>query len=64
MNEIAKSTSDTAFSAIQPTAGFAEIGDRRELAVDRACGVPAGVEGIAGFLRRVFILEARVDVAD
>lgn len=64
MNEIAEPASDTAFPTIQSAAGLAEIGDRAELAVDGARGVPAGVERVAGFLRRVFVLEAGVDVAN
>jgi hypothetical protein len=64
MYEIAETASDATFPTIQSAAGFAKIGDGRELAVDGTCGVPAGVELIAGFLRAVFVLEARVDVAD
>jgi hypothetical protein len=64
MNEIAEAASHTSFSTVQPTAGFAEIGDGRELAVDGACCVPARVQRIAGLLRRVFIFEACVDVAN
>ena len=64
MNKIAEATSDTSFTTIQPTTGFAEIGDRRELTVDGARCVPAGVKRIAGFLRRVFVLEACIDVAN
>lgn len=64
MDEIAEPASDTSFSAVEPTAGFAEIGDGRELAVDGARGVPAGIESVAGFLGRVFVLEACVDIAD
>jgi hypothetical protein len=64
MNEIAESTSNTALPAVQPTAGLAEIGDGRELAVDGACGVPAGVQRVAGLLCGVFVLEACVDIAD
>jgi hypothetical protein len=51
MDEIAESASHAAFSAIEPAAGFAEIGYWRQLAVDGPRGVPAGVEGVAGFLR-------------
>jgi len=64
MNEIAEPPSNTSFSAIQSAASFAEIGNRGELAVDGACRVPARVQRVAGFLRRVFVLEARVDVAN
>ncbi len=64
MYEITKSASDASFPRIQPAAGFTEIGDGRELAVDGASGVPAGIEGVAGFLSRVFVFEARVDITD
>jgi len=64
MNEITETASHTSFSTVQPTTSFAEIGDGRELAVDGACCVPARVQRIAGLLRRVFVFEACVDVAD
>ena len=63
MNEIAETASNTSFSTVQSAACFAEIGDRRELAVDGARRVPAGVQGVAGFLRGVFVLESRVDIS-
>lgn len=64
MNEVAEAAADTAFAAVETTAGLAEIGDGREFAVDGAAGVPARVERVAGFLRVFFVLEAHVDVAD
>ena len=64
MYEIAEPASHAPFSAVQPTARFSEIGHGAELAVDGARSVPARIEGLTGFLRRVFIFEARVDVAD
>jgi hypothetical protein len=64
MNEIAEPASNTTFPTIKSATCFAEIGDGRELAVDGARGVPAGIEGVAGFLRGVFVFEARIDVAD
>jgi hypothetical protein len=64
MNKIAEATSDTSFPTVQPTTGFTEVGNGRELAVDGACRVPAGVQRVAGFLRRVFVLEACIDVAN
>jgi len=64
MNEITETASNTSFPAIQSATRFAEIRDGRELAVDGPRRVPAGVEGVAGLLRRVFVLEARVDIAD
>jgi hypothetical protein len=64
MNEIAETASHTALSTVQSTAGFAKISDRRELAVYGSCGVPARVQCVACFLRAVFVLEARVDIAD
>lgn len=64
MDEIAKATTDTPFAAVEAAAGFAEIGHGREFAVDGAGGVPAAVEGVARGLGRIFVFEARVDVAD
>ena len=64
MDEVAEAAADAALAAVEPAAGFAEVGHGRELAVDGAGGVPAAVEGVAGFLGRVFVFEARVDVAD
>ena len=64
MDEIAEPASHASLPAIQPTARFSEVGHGRELAVDGARGVPAGIEGVAGGLRGVFVFEARVDVAD
>lgn len=64
MNEVAESSSDTPFSRVQSTTGFAEIGDGREFAVDGTGGVPAGVEVVAGGLRVFFVLESGVNVSD
>lgn len=64
MYEIAEAAANTAFAAVEPTARFPEIGHGRQLAVDGAGGVPAAVERVAGRLRRVFVFEARVHVAD
>ena len=64
MDEVAEAAAHAALPAVQPAAGFAEIRDGGELAVDGARGVPPAVEGVAGFLGRVFVLEACVDVAD
>jgi hypothetical protein len=64
VDEIAEAASYAAFPTIEPAACFTEVGYGRQLRVDRARGVPAGVEGVAGFLRRVFIFEAGVDVTD
>jgi hypothetical protein len=62
--EVAEAAADTAFAAVETTAGFAEIGDGRQFAVDGAAGVPARVEGVTGFLAVFFVLEAHIDVAD
>ncbi len=64
MDEIAEPSSDTPFPTVETTTCFSEIGDRGELAVDGARSIPAAVEGVAGLLGRVFVFEARVDVAD
>lgn len=64
MNEVAEAASDTTLAGVQATASLAEVGDWAELAVDRAAGVPTGVELVASFLGGVFVLEPGVDVAD
>lgn len=64
MDEVAEAAADAALAAVQSAAGLAEVRYRRELAVDGPRGVPARVEGIAGFLGGIFVLEACVDVAD
>lgn len=64
MYEIAKPPPHASFPAIQPTTRFSEIRHGTEFAVDGPRGVPARVECVTGFLRGVFVLEARVDVAD
>jgi len=64
MDEVAESGADASLSTIEATARFPEVGDGGEFAVDGPGGVPAGVEGVAGLLRAVFVLEAGVDVAD
>lgn len=64
MYEIAEPAPHAPLAAVEPAARFAEIGDGGKFAVDGAGGIPATVEGVAGFLRRVFVFEARVDVAD
>jgi len=62
--EVAKAAADAALAAIKATAGFAEVGDGRQFAVDGAARVPARVERVAGLLRVLLVLEAYVDVAD
>ena len=64
MYEIAESTPDTSFPAIEPTTRFSEVGHGGQFAVDWAGGVPTAVERVAGGLGGVFVFEARVDVAD
>ena len=64
MDEVAESAAHTPFATIKTTTGLAEIGDWREFAVDRAPGIPARVEAIAGLLRIFFVLESNVYVAD
>ena len=64
MYEVAESSSDASLTTVQSTTGFSEVGDRGELAVDRACRIPPGVEGVAGLLSGVFVFEAGVDVTN
>jgi hypothetical protein len=64
VDEVAIAAAHAALAAVEATAGLAEVGDGRKLAVDGAAGVPARVERIAGGLCIFFVLEASVDVAD
>lgn len=64
MNEITETPAYAAFTAVQPAAGFPKIGHRTEFAVNRARGIPAAVERVAGGLCRVFVFEPRVHVPD
>lgn len=64
MNKIAEAAAYTALAAVKTTACFAEICNGREFAVDGATSIPAAVQGVAGFLRVLLILEADVDVTD
>lgn len=64
MDEVAEAAPDASFPAVEPAACFPEIRHGGELAVDRAGGVPAAVQGVASLLGRVFVFETRVDVAD
>ena len=64
VDEVAEAAADAALAAVEPAAGFPEVGHGRELAVDGAGGVPAAVEGVAGLLGRVLVFEPGVDVAD
>jgi len=64
MDEVTKPATHTALAAIEAAAGLAKVGHGREFAVNWAGGVPAAVEGVAGLLRRVFVLEARVHVSN
>ena len=64
MDEVAEPAPHAPFPAVEPAARFPEIGHGGQLAVDGPRGVPAAVERVAGLLRRIFVLEARVHVAD
>lgn len=64
MDEVAEAAAHAALAAVEAAAGFAEVRHRRQLAVDGPRRVPARVQRVAGFLRRVLVLEARVDVAN
>ena len=41
MDEVAEAAANAALAAIEAAAGFAKIGNRRQLAVYRATGIPA-----------------------
>jgi len=64
MYKVAEAAAHAALAAVEATTRLAEVRDGTELAVDGTRGVPAAVELVAGFLGAVFILEARVHVAD
>ena len=64
MYEVAEPASYASLSAVEPTTRFAKIRHRRQFAVDRSCSVPARVQRIARLLRRIFVLETCIDVAD
>lgn len=64
MYEIAEAAPDAAFSAVESAACFSKVGHGGQFTVDGAGSVPAAVERVAGGLGRVFVFEARVDVAD
>lgn len=64
VDEVAEAAAHAALARVKTAAGFAEVGDGAEFAVNRARGVPAAIEFVAGLLGRVFVFESRVDVAD
>lgn len=64
MDKVAEAAAHAALAAVEAAARLAEVGDGAQLAVDGARGVPAGVEVVAGFLGRLFVLEPPVDIAD
>lgn len=64
MYEIAEPASHATFATVKATARFPEIRHGAQLAVDWARGIPAAIQVVASLLRRLLVLEARVDVAD
>jgi hypothetical protein len=64
MYEVTEPATHAPLAAVESTARFAEVRHGGEFAVDGPRGVPAGVEGVGGGLRGVFVFEARVDIAD
>jgi len=64
MNEVAEPTAHTSLAAVKPATRLAEIRDRAELAVNRPSRVPPAVQALAGRLRRILVLEARVHISD
>lgn len=64
MDEIAEAATYAALARVKATAGFAEVGHRAQFAVDGSRGIPPTVELVTGLLRRIFVLESRVDVTD
>lgn len=63
VDEVAESTAHASLATIEPAARLAEVRHGTELAVDRPRRVPPRVELVARPLRRVLVLEARVDVS-
>lgn len=64
MYKVTETSADTSLSTIESATSLSEICNRAEFAVDGSCSIPAAVQVIAGLLRRVLVLEARIDVAD
>ena len=64
MNEIAEAAPHTSLATVESATRLPEIRHGAQLAVDRTGGIPAAVQRIAGLLRAVLVLEARVDIAD
>jgi len=64
MDEIAEAAPHTALAGVESAAGLPEVRHGAQLAVDRPPRVPAAVQLVAGPLRRVLVLEARVHVPD
>ncbi len=64
MYEITEPSTHTALAAVEPAAGFTEVGDGGEFAIDGPASVPARVEGVARFLSVILIFEACIDIAD
>lgn len=64
VDEIAEPAPHTALTTVKTTTGFPEVRHGTQLAVDGARSVPAAIEVVAGLLRRLLVLEARVDVAN
>ena len=62
--EIAEAASHAPLATVQATARLPKVRDGRQFAIDGPCGVPPRVERVTGLLRRVFVLESRVNVAD
>lgn len=62
MYEIAKATSYTPLPTIQPTASLPKVRHRAQLTVYRPRSIPPTIQRIARRLRRVLVLEPRVDV--
>lgn len=51
-------------TGIQSTTRLSKVGDWRQFAVYGARCVPTAVEGVAGGLSRIFVLESRINIAD
>lgn len=64
MNEIAEPAPHTPLARVQPTTSLPKVRHRAQLAIYRPRSIPSAVQLIASFLRRILILESRVNVSD
>ena len=64
MYEIAEPTPLATLTTVQPTTRLSKIRHRRQFTVHRLRSVPPRIQRLARRIRRIFVLEPRVDVSD